>query len=364
MNATSVCFVVHEARRTGPPLYALGVVGWLAERADLDLDLGVVLARGGPLEGAFARLCPTRVWEADEAGARGLLERADVVVVNTAISTQVLRRAGCRPPRVVTHVHELEVGLRYWLPAEDHRWMLDVTDRFLVGPDCAADNLVRHHGVDRARIGQVPYFVPAGSGPGRRDEVRRHLGVGPDTVLVGACGAREWRKAPDLFAHVAWHARRLAPDVDLRFCWVGASPPSGPHWDEDADLALLDLGDRLRYEADQDDIDPWLAAFDLYALTSREDDFPLACLTAASFGVPPVTFDGGGIADLVRHGGGGTVVPYPRTEALAGALVSFARDPERRAEHGRRLRDHVAEHHRLEQTGARVLDELRAVAAR
>lgn len=351
--------VVHEGRRSGPPLFALGMVDRLAGQADLDLS--VVLLDGGDLVHDFAARCPTQVWAQDVGRAEALLRAADVVYVNTAVSIRALRESGLRPPAVVTHIHELEVGLRYWLAPDDRRWLIDVTDRFLVGPDCAAENLVRHHGVSRAKIGQVPYFVPPGSGRGRRHEVRRELGAGPATVVVGACGAREWRKAPDLFAQMAWWACRDTPDLDLRFVWVGSAPPSGPHWDETADLALLGLGDRLRFMEDQPDIDPWLAAFDLYALTSREDDFPLACLTACSFGVPVVTFDTGGMADLARESGGGRVVPYPEVERLAGEVVDLARSPADRRQLGERLARHVAEHHDLDRSAEILAGELLGV---
>lgn len=362
MTARRVAVVVHEGRRSGPPLFALGVIDRLTGRDDLELS--VVLVEGGELVDDFAARCPTRVWTEDPAGAEALLRGADVVYVNTAVSIRALRELGHRPPAVVTHVHELEIGLRYWLAPEDHRWLLDETDRFLVGPDCAEENLVRHHGVPRAKIGRVPYFVPPGSGAAHRDAVRRDLGAGPEAVVVGACGAREWRKAPDLFAQVAWRACRDAPDVDLRFVWVGSPLPSGPHWDEDADLALLGLGDRLRFVGDQADVDPWLAAFDLYALTSREDDFPLACLTACSFGVPVVTFDTGGMADLARESGGGRVVAYPETERLAAELVDLARSPAERTQLGERVARHVALHHDLDRSADLLADELLGVVAR
>lgn len=361
MTPPTVTFVVHEARRSGPPLYALGVLGWLA--AHTDLACRVVLLEDGPLRPAFAALARTEVWRPGAPAASALLADADLVYVNTAVSSRALRTEGLRPPVVVTHVHELEVGLRYWLPAEDHAWMVGHTDRFLVGPDVAADNLVRNHGVPRAKIGQVPYFVPPGEGVPDPARVRDELGAGPGTVLVGACGAREWRKAPDLFAYVAHAAVTLAPELDLRFVWVGSAPPTAPHWDEAADLALLGLGDRLQYVDDQVAIDDWLAALDLYALTSREDDFPLACLTAAAHGVPVVTFDGGGMADFVTASGGGRVVPYPRVEALAAEVVALARDAGERSRAGAAARREVDAHHRLEHGAEAVARELNTLVA-
>lgn len=352
-------FIVHEGRRSGPPIYALHVVGWLA--ANTDLDLGVVLAEGGPLESEFAAHCPTRDHATDPAGALALLDDADLVYVNTAISIQLLRNTGRRPPRVLTHVHELEVGLRYWLPPADHDLMIELSDRFLVGPRVAVDNLVRNHGVPRDKIGRVAYFVPPGVSVPSGAEPRRALGIGDDTVLVGVCGAREWRKAPDLFADLAWECRRLDPNLDLRFVWVGSPIPTGPHWDEAGERELLGLGDHLQFVGDQTDIDPWLAAFDVYALTSREDNFPLACLTACAFGVPAVAFDGGGIAELLADADGGRVVRYPEVDTMATEVVALANDRVLRHDLGNRVRAHVAAHHGLVHGARQVADEIKAL---
>lgn len=358
MSGPRVCFIVHEACRSGPPIYALHLVTWLT--GNTDLDVGVVLLEGGPLEPGFAALCPTRVHATEPREAMMLLDRADLAYVNTAVSIRLLRETGRRPPVVLTHVHELEVGLSYWLPPADHEALLELTDRYLVGPDCAADNLVRNHGVPRDKIGQVRYFVPPGPPPSPDARpVRSQLHIDERTIVVGACGAREWRKAPDLFSYTAWEAHRLAPDLPLAFVWLGSPIPTGPQWDEEAELALLALGDSLQFVEDQPDPDPWLASYDVFALTSREDNFPLACLSACSFGVPVVAFDGGGIAELIRASGGGRVVPYPDVDAMAGEVVALAADTATRLEMGHRLRDHVVAHHQLHRCAAEVAAEIR-----
>src|SRR5206468_3072797 len=102
-----VCFVVHEGRRSGPPIYALGIVGRLVDHDDFEVS--VVLLDGGPLEAEFRAHCPVRSWTAEREGSLALIDAADIVYVNTAVSIGALREAGRRPPLVVTHVHELEV---------------------------------------------------------------------------------------------------------------------------------------------------------------------------------------------------------------------------------------------------------------
>jgi len=360
--STKVTVAVHDAQRTGPPIYALDVVRWLG--ANTDLDLTVLLVEGGPLEADFAATCPT-VLVADPVAARTALEEADVVYVNTAASIQALARTGVRPRRVLSHVHEMDVALRHYLDPADHDLLMAATDRFLVGPDCARRNLLSGHGVPEDRIAQVPYFVPehgpvdAGTGPARRAE----LGIPPEAVVVGACGTREWRKAPDLFAQVAWTLGRRDVGVPLHFVWLGSRIPSVEHWDETADVALLGLEGRITFVENQPDPLPWMAAFDLFALTSREDTFPLVCLEAGSLGKPVVCFDTSGIPEMLAAADGGRVVPFLDLEAFADAVADLATDEAGRSATGQRLQAHIERHHGIDTCVGRVADEILGMVA-
>jgi glycosyltransferase involved in cell wall biosynthesis len=106
-----------------------------------------------------------------------------------------------------------------------------------------------------------------------------------------------------------------------------------------------------------------MAEYDIFALTSREDCFPLVCLTAAQLGTPIVCFDNGGIPELLEACDGGRVVPYPDLSAMADAVQDLAADPAGRAAAGDRARAHVLAHHQLDATGTRVAAELRAMLA-
>jgi len=353
-----VLVVVHEARRSGPPIFALDVVGWLRDHTALDIT--VLLLDGGPLVEDFGSLVPTVVEPAVE-DRRRLLAAADVVYVNTAISIRALHDVP-RPTAVVTHVHELDIGLRSYLDRRDHDLLLEATHRFLVGPACAAQNLVEGHGVEVERIGQVPYFAPAAGASPASGDVRSELGLPAATPLVGACGAREWRKAPDLFTHLAWYVAGHGLHPEPHFLWVGGSVPTVDHWDQDFDVEALGLADRIHFVDHQPDSQRWIGACDVFALTSREDLFPLVCLEAGLHAVPVVCFDNGGIPELVLAADGGRVVPYPDLAAMADAVATLLEDDELRGSTGVRLRDHVLSNHQLEACGQAIAHELQQAA--
>ena len=74
----------------------------------------------------------------------------------------------------------------------------------------------------------------------------------------------------------------------------------------------------------------YLRALDVFVLPSDSEALPIGLLEAQACGVPQVASDVGGIHEaLVPETG--LLVPPGDPEALAGAVVTLLRDPERRA---------------------------------
>ena len=65
----------------------------------------------------------------------------------------------------------------------------------------------------------------------------------------------------------------------------------------------------------------YYCAMDAFALTSREDPFPLVMLEAGALEVPVVCFANSGGGPEFAGGGAGLVAPYLDVEALAGHLA-------------------------------------------
>lgn len=349
----SVLFLGHGADRTGPPVFLANFQRWLA--AHTDLDFATVLTRGGPLLDQYRRWGPVRVldprWTVPRMGQQALARvgrpgpaaalRAQrdrshlrawrsprLAYVNTA-SPATLRVLPLLAPStpVLAHVHEMEVALRYQLSPAERALLLERTDRFVAASQAVADNLVEQHGVAVDRIAVHHEFVepvpPAD--PSERRRLRTALDIDPDAFVVVGSGMTEWRKAPDLFVLLA-HELRRRTDRPLAFRWVGGATAGPEWWPLDHEAHHLGVADLVRFVGPQDDPGRWFRAGDAFALTSREDAFPLAALEAASAGLPVVTFDTGGMAEFVTGTGGGAVVRYPDVGAFAAALAGLADD--------------------------------------
>lgn len=79
-----------------------------------------------------------------------------------------------------------------------------------------------------------------------------------------------------------------------------------------------------------------LPGADVLVLPTREDIWGVVLVEAMAAGVPIVTTDGAGAAEVVRSAGAGLVVPSGSSRELREALAALVADPEKRAELGRR----------------------------
>lgn len=345
------CFVSHAADRTGPPVFLLGLLRWL--RSNTDVEVTTALQRGGPLRAEFAALGDVIDLHGDAPTGPIVDARAfDVVVLNASWTVRSLP-AFTEPAAVVAFVHEMEDVLRFLLTDEDRDALLERTDAIVVGCRAAATNLVDRHHVDPDRILRVPYSAAPAPLEGDRAAVRRatraRLGLRPDADVLVSAGVHDWRKAPDLLLHVAWHLQRAGRTCDV--LWVGddTERPAWCDWDEEA--ARLGLAGVARRVPSTPGLTSVLAAGDVFVLSSREDTFPLVCLEAAAIGLPTVCFDDTGTVELVEPRDGvaaGAAVPYPDLAAMAGAVHHLLEDQSARHEAGAEARRRFEAEHRPE----------------
>lgn len=381
-------FLGHGAERAGPPMILASFQRWLATHNGP--PFATLLTRGGALLDDYRRWGAVRVldhrWtlprvvqQAAARGGRPVLarrlrnardrahlagwNRPGLVYVNTASPATLRPLALVRPDvPVVLHVHELEVAVRYQLDDAERRLVRTRPAHYLAASRAVADNLVARHGVDPARIEVHHEFVePVAPVAGtRRAAARRERDLDPDAFVVVGSGMTEWRKGPDLFVGLAAELRRRT-DRPLAFVWVGGATAGPTWWPLDHEAHHLGVAAIVRFVGTQEHPGSWFQLADAFALTSREDAFPLAALEAASAEVPLVTFDTGGMVELVSAAGAGEVVPYPDLGAMAEVLVGWAADDDGRRRQAVTLADHVRTHHLTDAAAPRLasrLDEL------
>lgn len=359
-----ILFTGHEASRTGAPLILLRLMEAL--QALTGAELYLILERGGPLLEDYQRIAHVFV------NHNGLLYRsngANLVAMLDSIASpgpqlaicnctdgwrlvEVLRDAGM--PHLISLIHERVVHY----PAEVWQLIHSHSDRVLFPA----------HAVKVATSAVFPSFanalvVPQGLlnpefGRGDRNaaraEVRRKLGLSPDTAIVLGCGTQDQRKGIDLFLQLAARVRaRIKRKV--HFVWIGAKQRD-TYFSRfvDLDLSLLDLRSSASIVGEVTDPQTYFLAADAFALTSRDDPFPCVVHEAMACAVPIVAFDGAGGAKEALADDCGIVVPYLDVEAMADSLTSIVKHPSRYATMGHRAEARVRSVYRFSDYAERV----------
>ena len=350
--APHVLLVSHEASRSGAPKVAVEVAAALR---DAGSEVTTVLRWDGPLRAEFEAASTRLIMEPwrhpraalrnrsqDSRGATRLEElaahrvlrkyRPDVVWANTVKAAAYVRPALALGIPVVLHVHELEPLASSTLAR--YRLTADYPETTLVGCSIAtAENLAR---VANRPLGNVVVIPTAVDVEAIRHEAGAALSLertGTPFVVV-ACARADHRKGTDVWVRAAAHLREIAPDLDVRFRWIG-SPA-----DEYRDLARsLGVDDMVEFTGEVARVAPLLADADVFTIPSRVDPSPLVVPEAMALGLPVIGAIAGGIPAQI--GDAGVLVPADDPAALGDAVVELLRDPTRRAALGRASLDRV-----------------------
>jgi glycosyltransferase involved in cell wall biosynthesis len=158
-------------------------------------------------------------------------------------------------------------------------------------------------------VDTVPYSVDLEVfAPSRRESGRARLGLSPDdaVVLFSADGAAERRKG---FAELA-EALGMITAPRPRLLVLGDS----------RGVRLPEGADCVGHLADRVALAEVVAASDIYALPSLEDNLPNGILEALACGTTCVAFDAGGVPDMLRDAPCGYLAKTGSVNALARAL--------------------------------------------
>ncbi|MDQ3955131.1 MAG: murein biosynthesis integral membrane protein MurJ [Actinomycetota bacterium] len=152
-----------------------------------------------------------------------------------------------------------------------------------------------------------------------RAEVRAELGLSDERLVITAA-----RLAPQKALHVMLDALAQLPD-DVMLAVVGEGPLEAELKQRAGELGL---DARVRWMGFRDDVGDFIAAADVFCLSSVWEAVALAAQEAALLGTPVVSTDVGGMAELIEDGDSGRLVPVGDAGALAVALRDVLDSPQ------------------------------------
>ena len=183
------------------------------------------------------------------------------------------------------------------------------------------------NGVDLAR------FDPRRFSSQDRIDVRKELGLDPDTVVVGTVARLVAEKGyPELFDAAK------AFDHGITFVCVG---PDDPEKVDALPRQILEQAKQqgVRFLGMRDDVDRLYVAMDIFVLPSHREGFPRAAMEAAAMGLPIIATDIRGCREVVEHERNGLLFPIRRPDELARAIARLADSPELRSQMGIQSRE-------------------------
>jgi UDP-glucose:(heptosyl)LPS alpha-1,3-glucosyltransferase len=255
------------------------------------------------------------------AAARG---GYDLVQSHERIACCDVYRAGDGVHRAWLERRVRAEGGAWRAPSPFHRYTLDAEARLFASPRLKAvicnsemvrDEIVRHFGTDPSKLHVIRNGVDTQAySPALREahraRVRSALGIADDECVFLSVGSGFARKG------VATAIAALARTPAGTLVVVGGDKHAARY----ASLAREGgLEARVRFTGPQPDVKPYYGAADAFVLPTLYDPFPNAALEALACGLPVVTSDGCGAAEVVSSDRCGFVASD--MDAVAAALT-------------------------------------------
>jgi L-malate glycosyltransferase len=269
---------------------------------------------------------------------------------DTVLGLIAARIAGV--PYAVRTMHGLAEPMRAW--AHLKFGLYEALEK--VALHCCADQVIavsqdmarilRRSGYPVDRITHIHNGINVGAvRPLRaRQEVRRELGVDPETYLIGAVGRLSPVKGHANFLRAARLVLHKQPRA--KFLIVGDGPLSA---ELRAMATELRIDGACIFAGHRTDVHDLLPAMDVFVLPSLSEGIPMALLEAMALGTPVVATAVGGVPEVVKHRVNGLLVHSGDERALADACATITLDRDlaaRLVTNGRRTVEQAFSHTR------------------
>lgn len=178
-------------------------------------------------------------------------------------------------------------------------------------------------------------------------ELRAELGIPADAIVIGQVARIQPHKGQDLLLEAAPAILARHPRAFFLLC--GYRQLARPYQERlDQLVAEAGIGARVRIVSWPGPIGDIWSTIDLHAHPTRRDSSPIALLESMSLGIPAITTQIGGIAELVAHEETGLVLPPDDLAALTGALLHLLDHPDEARRLGEAARARYEARHRPE----------------
>jgi glycosyltransferase involved in cell wall biosynthesis len=222
-----------------------------------------------------------------------------------------------------------------------------------ISPAIERELLVQHRigRPEQYRVVPLGFDLKAFEAIGRSDrqQAREALGIPEDAHVVSTVGRLTAIKQHTLFLETA----ALIAERDRAAVFLIAGDGELRHELEEKSRTL-GIGERVRFLGWRRDLATIYAATDVFLLTSRNEGTPVAIIESLAAGVPVVSTDVGGVADVIGGTDIGLLAPSGDARVLADRALELLADRDRRRRMGERGRESVTRRYTLD----RLVDDV------
>jgi L-malate glycosyltransferase len=198
------------------------------------------------------------------------------------------------------------------------------------------------NGVDNSGFENIPPKI----------ELRRKLGLCDEFLYFILCSRLDPIKWIEGLLAAYRRVREVFPQSGLLLVGEGES-----RTEIEFEINRLGLNTHVKMTGYRKNVPEWLAASDVFVLSSHSEGTSVSLIESMAAGLPAVVTDAGGNPFVVQNGITGKVVPVRDIEALAAAMLSLAEDPELRSRYSSNARKRFEEEFQL----ARMFDSYRQI---
>ncbi|WP_428653581.1 glycosyltransferase family 4 protein [Runella sp.] len=373
-----ILFISHDANRAGGQIVLLQLLRQLKQH---NLPMHLLLCSDGPLEEEFKALVPTTrlprlgdvrfkpftekllsFFSLTKWAKRKVLDRRwkrftalftaqdfGLIFANTIGAAAAYRQLDFIPAPTVLFAHELEMSIRKYSDPADMEYLMSRTNHLIVVSKAVASYFQKTYHYPESQIStfqiiDTPLILKK-IAEGKKVNIRQKMGLPADAVLIGGCGHAEWRKGNDIFMMVAQQVIAHFDAKPVYFVWVGMRDDSELYEVQRFDAERMGLSERIIHVGLTSEVFDYLSQFDVFALTSREDPYPLVVLEAALAEKPIVCFEkSGGAPELVEEDAG-FVVPYLDSVEMSKRIIELIESDTVRSTMGQNAKRKVLERH-------------------
>lgn len=349
----TLLIVSHEGFRTGAPIVSYNLIKHLVKRYNV-----VALFLGpGPLLNACNELGAIVVGPVIVQGSFFFADQAinkitkkvhvDFALINSIESRYVLPALVNRQVPTITLIHEFAANTQ---PRDAFSSTVTWSGQTIFSTRLTRDNMLENH---PELCSQTYPVIPQGRcvlpEVGHEDEqwladdiYRIQNIMRPDffpingVVVLGA-GLVQYRKGVDLFIECAAKVLLKAPNMQIRFIWVGKG--YDPEYDMVYSAYLADqinrsgLEKHVHFVGEAISLEPIYESADIFLLSSRLDPLPNVAIDALVKKLPVICFDKtSGIADILKEYEFGDicVADFLNMEDMASKVIKLAESKELR----------------------------------